>query len=584
MTDPKPCVSQTVSSADEDEVTSLRPPSRVSTAGEPKNISSAVWSALKCVDGFDDDDDEKAKATSEVKRVPFVVSEAKEDIETGSRSSKEATSEPPNTIARKATNVEIFQRKFDRDERPSAGATVAATAPLALQAPVPAHHGDDDGDEQFSAGAILAASAVETRRRKLERDEQTSVAHTDRRFRNPGAVHVEGLGLNTESDETFELSTTTPSSPPVRANHGDEDGLLVQATLVEDHPIVTAVALVPDPPPTVVLPDPPPAVVLPDLLPMKKWWHWSKFQCGGLILCLILVVGVSVGVAVGGSGGSDDGGGPIMSSSRSLVPSPAPSTASSFSFEILLAQSLPTNSQDAILVDDTREAQAFAWLQDDPDVSTFTNVEVLQRFALATLYYATGGENWRNNDGWLDYNVAECDWFTDFSLIDDFSFLGGFSFGNFSSIDSCINDNRYSNLALSQNGLSGELPDALAVLTDLQTMALVDNALTGQLPSALGSLSQLRVLWLYGNLLSGPVPSEYGLLLNLGSMYLYNNALTGTIPSTLGSLSQLTTLWLHDNKLAGSVPVELCQLVQTNGLDLQIDCDLVACDCGCVCA
>jgi hypothetical protein len=154
---------------------------------------------------------------------------------------------------------------------------------------------------------------------------------------------------------------------------------------VEDHPIVTAVAVVPDPPPTVLLPDPPPTVVLPDLLPMRKWWHWSKFRCGGLSLCLILVVGVSLRVVVGVSGGSDDGDGPTMSSSWSLVPSPAPSTSSSFAFEVLLAQSLPINSQDAILVDDTPEAQAFVWLQDDPDVSTFTNVEVLQRFALATM-------------------------------------------------------------------------------------------------------------------------------------------------------------------------------------------------------
>jgi hypothetical protein len=420
------------------------------------------------------------------------------------------------------------------------------------------------------------------------------VAHTDGRFLSPGAVHVEGLGLTTETDDTFELNTAPPppQQPPVPAFPVTED-LAEAFPVTEDPPIITAVAdVVPDPPPIAQLPDPPHTVVLPDLLPMRKWWHWSKFQCGGLILCLILVVGVSVGVVVGGSGGeptmSSSPGGNGGEPSRSLVPSPAPSTstAPSSAFEGFLAQSLPTNLQGAILVDDTPEAQAVEWLQDDPGISTYTNLEALQRYALATLYYSTGGENWINNDGWLDYNVAECDWFTDFSLTEDFSFLGDFSFiGGFSSlIDTCINDVRYSNLVLEQNGLSGELPDALAVLTDLQTMVLVDNALTGQLPSAFGSLSQLTVLWLYGNLLSGPIPSEYGLLLNLNFMYLYDNALTGTIPSTLGSLSQLRMLWLFGNKLTGSVPVELCQLVQTNALDLQIDCDLVACDCGCVCS
>jgi hypothetical protein len=565
---------------------------------EPKAVSSAVWSALKCVDGFDDDDDEKAKATSE-------------DIETGSRLSK--ASESPIIKARKATNVDSFRRNFE-DERPSAGAPVSAhrghddgdeqpsagarmvadTAPLALQTSVPAHHGDDDGDEQPSVGAI----PVETRSRELKKDEQTSVAHTDGRFLSPGAIPMPGLRLITESDERFELNTTSPPSQRAPAQHEDPGRFLAEAFLVpEDPPMITAVEVVPSPPPPVVLsdllptvvlpdppPDPPPTVELSDPPPMRKWWHWSKFQCGGLILCLILVVGVSVGVAVGVSGGSDDGG-----------PSPAPSTASFLSFEEVLAQSLPTNSQDAILVDDTPEAQAFTWLQDDPDVSTFTNVEVLQRFALATMYYATDGANWVNNDGWLDYDVVECDWFTSFDLIEDFNFSFSddddffsfddlFSVDNLFSLGACSNDGRYSNLALSQNGLSGELPDALAVFTDLQTMILLDNFLTGQLPSDLGSLSLLTYLDFSTNRLNGTVPSEYGLLGNLDSMFLENNALRGTIPSTLGSLTQLSTLWLFGNRLTGSVPLELCQLVQTNGLDLQIDCDRVACDCGCVCA
>jgi hypothetical protein len=96
------------------------------------------------------------------------------------------------------------------------------------------------------------------------------------------------------------------------------------------------------------------------------FWRGSKFRWGGgLILCLIVVV-----VAVRGSGGSVDEGGPTMS--PTLVPSTAPSastspsTAPSFAFEVLLAQSLPTNSQDAILIEGTPEAQAFALLQDDP--------------------------------------------------------------------------------------------------------------------------------------------------------------------------------------------------------------------------
>jgi hypothetical protein len=175
---------------------------------------------------------------------------------------------------------------------------------------------------------------------------------------------------------------------PVRNHHGDSGGLLVQATLVmEDPPMVTAVAdVVPDEPPT-------------------SFWRGSKFQC--LILCLILAVGVSVGVCAGVAVG-ESGGEPTMSftlssspllvpstspststaPSISTVPSTAPSNAPSFGFEVLLAaQSLPTNSQDAILVEDTPEARALEWLQDDPVVSNYTEMEMLQRYALATLCY-----------------------------------------------------------------------------------------------------------------------------------------------------------------------------------------------------
>jgi hypothetical protein len=64
---------------------------------------------------------------------------------------------------------------------------------------------------------------------------------------------------------------------------------------------------------------------------------------------------------------------------------------------------------------------------------------------------------------------------------------------------------------------------------------------------------------------------------------LFNNALSGQIPSALGLLTQLQNLLLFNNTLSGPVPVELCNLVESNGLTLRIDCVLVECDCGCIC-
>jgi hypothetical protein len=273
MTDPKPIVSTTLSSADE------------------HDAESAALIALKCVEGSDDDD-EKINTAPKVKRAPFVA-KANEDLESGSCFSKEVASKYPST-ARKTTCVDSFLHEFDRDELPPADAMVAASA---------------------------STSASDTRRHKLSKDEQRSgappgvlsmsshpVLSQGGQLSNPEALPIDGLGIITE--EISQLNTTIPPSQrsPVPAQNGDTAGFLAESFLVTENPLmITAVAdVVPDPPPT-------------------KFWRGSRFQC--LILFLILVVGVFVGVAVGGSGGSGGGGEPTMAKEAAPLISAFPTAA-----------------------------------------------------------------------------------------------------------------------------------------------------------------------------------------------------------------------------------------------------------------
>jgi hypothetical protein len=54
------------------------------------------------------------------------------------------------------------------------------------------------------------------------------------------------------------------------------------------------------------------------------------------------------------------------------------------------------------------QARAFAWLTSEGQPSI---VGILtQRFSLATLYFATEGEAWLRNDGWLNGTIRECEW------------------------------------------------------------------------------------------------------------------------------------------------------------------------------
>ena len=86
---------------------------------------------------------------------------------------------------------------------------------------------------------------------------------------------------------------------------------------------------------------------------------------------------------------------------------------------------------------------------------------------------------------------------------------------------------------------------------------LTRNNLSGQIPPELGTLSSLRLLYLGGNRLSGEIPTELGNLTNLGHLALYHNELSGVIPPELGNIPNLSLLTLFGNKLTGCVPDSL---------------------------
>ena len=88
----------------------------------------------------------------------------------------------------------------------------------------------------------------------------------------------------------------------------------------------------------------------------------------------------------------------------------------------------------------------------------------------------------------------------------------------------------------------------------LEWLGLSDNGLTGAVPQELGELIQLKVLYLSSNQLSGSIPSELGKLINLTRLDLWDNELSGAIPPELGKLTNLSELYLSENQLKGCIP------------------------------
>jgi hypothetical protein len=162
------------------------------------------------------------------------------------------------------------------------------------------------------------------------------------------------------------------------------------------------------------------------------------------------------------------------------------------------------------------QTQALNWLR-GTNVALLTSKKIIQRYALATLYFAADGGNWFDTDYWLT-PIDECLWHSS----------RGFA---------CNEDREIVTLGLGSNGLFGELPLDVSLLTSLRTLSLNNNTLFGPIPPDWGRLSSLETLELNSNFLEGTVPGELGDLENLELLRLDDNDLTGTLPDRICSLT-----------------------------------------------
>lgn len=151
-----------------------------------------------------------------------------------------------------------------------------------------------------------------------------------------------------------------------------------------------------------------------------------------------------------------------------------------------------------------------------PLLDTEQQDRVVQRYALAVLYYSTtqgdeqGAVRWTDDAHFLSHK-HECDWSNKTSN------LGV----------TCDTDRRVININLEGNRLSGTLPSDLGLLPHLQALLLAHNRLRGALPASYGQLTRLRQLILDHNRLSGSIPPEVGRMTSLSHIQLHGNAFIG---------------------------------------------------------
>lgn len=166
--------------------------------------------------------------------------------------------------------------------------------------------------------------------------------------------------------------------------------------------------------------------------------------------------------------------------------------------------------------------------------SQAVGIDVDDCAVLVALYNQMDGPNWRMQTGWMNQN-RPCDQWSGIT---------------------CKNE-RVTQLQLSGNGLSGEIPPEIGSLTELSVLAMSRNKLQGPLPPTVGNLSNLTMIFLADNQLDGAIPSELGNLFKLSRVYLANNQFSSDIPAELARLYTLKWVDLSRNRLTTPITEEL---------------------------
>ena len=315
----------------------------------------------------------------------------------------------------------------------------------------------------------------------------------------------------------------------------------------------------------------------------------SKLCKYGVFAALLLIV-VAVGLGLGLSR-RDDGSRGITTMAPTAAPEPGAPTAEPIvpagptaaptssptvsAFDILLSYLASISPDGGAALEDpsSPQYQAAEWLFTNPGLSGYTETEINQRYALATIYLATDGDNWRLNNDWLDPELSECQWIgigceaqpaSGRKLREDESSTTASLRGK--NANEAKNKQRRTQalvfvvkkVQLFELALSGPLPSEIAILTETKDISCYGNSITGPIPDAIGDIAGLEILQLDGNFMTGTLPSSVFDLTALTKVRLETNEFTGTVPDTISQLSNLVDFRVENNMLTGEINPDIC--------------------------
>jgi hypothetical protein len=125
-----------------------------------------------------------------------------------------------------------------------------------------------------------------------------------------------------------------------------------------------------------------------------------------------------------------------------------------------------------------------------------TSPHLEQRYVIALLYYALGGEHWNNRTGYLT-PANECLWY---GIRCTYGSSGNVTY-----------------IQLGTNSLVGSIPNETGLLQSLQDFNISANSINGTIPETLYDIKSLIHLDLSSNALEGFITTTIGNLASLGT-------------------------------------------------------------------
>ncbi|XP_050223562.1 LRR receptor-like serine/threonine-protein kinase GHR1 [Mercurialis annua] len=109
-------------------------------------------------------------------------------------------------------------------------------------------------------------------------------------------------------------------------------------------------------------------------------------------------------------------------------------------------------------------------------------------------------------------------------------------------------------LSMSDNFLTGKLPDNIADFRSLEFLDVSNNLFSSALPTGFGKLGSLKNLSLAGNNFSGSIPDSISGLVSVQSLDLSRNSFSGLLPTSMTRLNNLVYMNVSFNGFSKRIP------------------------------